>query len=112
MDSRHPLWRNPSLADSLAAGEHGLSDIDHGRRETFGSDAITGQVREVVHLPTNSWLPLFAALFLTVLCISLLVRAYPVALVGFGGALFLVLHWSWRRNLGQLPLVPAGRTTA
>src|SRR5690606_22940806 len=72
--TRHPLWEHPDLPYSIEAGEHGLSTADHGRRETWGSDVITGRVREVIHLPGNSFLPLWAALALAVVCIALLVR--------------------------------------
>ncbi|WP_290647606.1 cytochrome c oxidase subunit I [Aquisalimonas sp.] len=93
--TRHPLWEHPELPETIAAGEHGLARIDHGRRETYGSDAVTGKVREVIHLPSNSWLPLLAALSLAVVCIALLVRVYPVAALGAAGAMVFLLRWSW-----------------
>ncbi len=96
--TRHPLWEQPELPDTIARGQHGLSAIDHGRRETYGSDAITGRVREIFHLPANSWLPLLAALALAVVCVSLLARAYPVALLGVAGALVILLRWSWENG--------------
>lgn len=37
--SRHPLWDDPSLINSIPAGEHGLKSIKHGRRELYGTDA-------------------------------------------------------------------------
>ena len=36
--SRHPLWDNPELPHSIARGEHALGVIDHGRRETWGTE--------------------------------------------------------------------------
>ncbi|MCP1677197.1 cytochrome c oxidase subunit I+III [Natronocella acetinitrilica] len=96
--TRHPLWASPDLHDSIAAGAHGLTDISHGRRETYGSDAITGKVREVIHLSGNSWWPLFAALALAVVCISLLIRVYPLALLGIAVALVFLLRWSWENG--------------
>src|SRR5690606_31161158 len=80
--TRHPLWENPELPHTIAAGHHGLTDTSYGGRETWGTDAITGEVREIIHLPANSWVPLQAALTLAVVCICLLLRLYPLALAG------------------------------
>ena len=95
VDSRHPLWAHPALPETIAGGELGLPGAAHGRRETWGSDAVSGRVREIVHLPGNSWLPLLISLALAVVCVSLLVRAYGLALVGVLGALAGILRWSW-----------------
>ncbi len=107
LPTRHPLWEQPDLPESIAAGEHGLSSIEHGRRETYGTDAVSGRLREIIHLPGNSWLPLLAALSLAVVCISLLVRAYPAALLGVVGALYFLLRWSWVNGVhpAMAPLV-------
>jgi cytochrome c oxidase subunit I+III len=93
--TRHPLHEHPDLHASITAGQHGLPDAGHGRREIYGSDAVTGRVREVIHLPTNSWLPLLAALSLAVVCVSLLVRVYEVALLGVAATAVFTLRWSW-----------------
>ena len=106
--TRHPLHEDPQLHRSIAAGEHGLPNAEHGRREIFGSDAVTGRVREIIHLPTNSWLPLLAALALAVVCVSLLVRAYEFALLGVAGAAVFMLRWSWVNGAhpSMAPLTP------
>ncbi len=98
LDTRHPLWDRPELLESIPNGEHGLTAIDHGRRETYGSDAISGKVKEIIHLPTNSWLPFLGALALAVVCVSLLVRAYPVAVLGVVAAAVFILRWSWENG--------------
>lgn len=93
--TRHPMWSTPELPATIAAGRCTLAEIDHGRRETWGSDPISGNIREIIHLPGNSWLPFFTALTLSVLCISLLVRTYDIALTAFAISLILLLRWSW-----------------
>lgn len=98
IDTRHPMWHNPSLVESIAAGEHGLANVQALRRDIYGSDATTGKVQEVVHLPTNSWLPLMTASALAMLCISLLVKAYLVAIVFTVLALGLTLRWGWENG--------------
>ena len=96
--TRHPLWDHPDLPQTIPAGEHHLATFEHGRRETYGIDAITGKVKEIIHLPTNSWLPLQVSLFLAVVCISLLVGAYTLALLAVIGALVFILRWSWHNG--------------
>ncbi|HBP79536.1 MAG TPA: hypothetical protein DD685_11995, partial [Halomonas sp.] len=62
-----------------AEGKHSLAVASHGRREMWGTDPISGSVREIIHLPGNSWWPLFAASALAVVCLSLLTRVYLLA---------------------------------
>ena len=95
---RHPLWKDPDLPDSVARGEHALTVIDHGRRETWGSDPLTGKVREIIHLPGNSWLPFIASVFLAVLCLSLLNKFYWVALGATVATLVVLFRWSWENG--------------
>jgi cytochrome c oxidase subunit I+III len=98
IDSRHPLWDNPQLPDSIARGEHSLTVIDHGRRETWGTDPLTGKIREIIHLPGNSWWPFVAALILAVVCISLLAKAYLLAILASLVAAVVLLRWSWENG--------------
>lgn len=104
---RNPLWQNPELPEAIAQGEFRLADIDHGRRDILGTDAVTGKVREVITLPSNSWLPLLTALSLGVICVSLLVRAYEVAVMGVFATLVVALRWSWV-NGAHPAMAPAG----
>src|SRR5690606_18154573 len=60
--TRHPLWEHPELPDTIAEGKHALAELDHGRRDVLGTDPVSAKVREIVHLPTNSWIPLQVAL--------------------------------------------------
>ena len=96
--TRHPLWEHPELPRTIHEGQHDLASYTHGRRETWGSDAVSGKLRETIHLPGNSWWPLWCAVALAIVCISLLVRAYPVALIAFVVAVGLLLRWSWENG--------------
>ncbi|MCO5787172.1 cytochrome c oxidase subunit I [Pseudomonas sp. G11-1] len=93
--SRHPLWHNPQLPFEIEEGKHAMAVIRHGRRETWGSDAVTGRVREVVHLPSHSWIPLQAGVVLAIVCLSLLLKTYWLALGATLVAAFIMLRWSW-----------------
>lgn len=103
--TRHPLWESPQLPEQIDRGEHGLRDIDHGRREIYGTDAITGKVKEVIHLPTNTWLPMVSAAFLAVVCISLLIPVYSLAIAAAVLAAIVLFRWSWE-NGGHPKLAP------
>ncbi|HLT03671.1 MAG TPA: cytochrome c oxidase subunit I [Pseudomonas sp.] len=96
--NRHPLWHETDLGDSLARGEHALADVTHGRRETWGVEALTGRVRDITHLPGNTWIPFIAALLLAGLCLSLLVKQYGLALGLSLVILGVLLLWSWRNG--------------
>jgi cytochrome c oxidase subunit I+III len=99
LNSRHPLWDQPELPDTIAAGKHGLATMAHGRRETCGSDAIHGKPKEIIHLPGNTWLPLLGALALAGVCVSLLLRAYEISLLGVALAAAIFLRWSWENGV-------------
>ncbi|MEX1031947.1 MAG: cytochrome c oxidase subunit I [Cellvibrionaceae bacterium] len=97
-DARHPLWDRSDLPASMAQGQQWLPRADHGRRETLGSDPVTGRVREIIHLPGNSWLPFITALVLAVVCVSLLGKNHVVAFVATLIGLVLLLRWSWENG--------------
>ena len=43
--TRHPLWDRPALPEEIAQGRHQLPQAQHGRRETLGTDPVTGEPR-------------------------------------------------------------------
>ena len=93
--TRHPLWDDPQLPAEIAEGQHRLAEFHHGRRETIYSSGITASPQAVAHVPSNSWVPLQASVALAALCISLLARAYPVAIAVAIIASAMLLRWSW-----------------
>ncbi|QDP73347.1 cytochrome c oxidase subunit I [Legionella israelensis] len=96
--TRHPLWESPDLQQTIAEGKHALAVASHGRRETWGTDPVTGRVREIIHLPGNTWLPFLASGFLAVIFISLLLRYYLFTCFAFIIFLGIVLRWSWENG--------------
>ena len=99
--TRHPLWDQPDLPDSIAGGRHLLANAAHGRRETLGTDPVTGKIREVIHLPGNSWLPFITALVLAVICICLLIKLYWLAVAVTVISLGLLFRWSWENGVRE-----------
>lgn len=98
VETRHPLWEHPALPRDIAEARHALPHARHGRRETLGSDPLTGAPREVVHLPGNSFLPFQAGLVLATVCLSLLLKAYVVAALAAVVAVALLLRWVWENG--------------
>jgi cytochrome c oxidase subunit I+III len=96
--TRHPMWEMPDLPLSVAEARHALPHARHGRRETMGTDPVTGAPREVIHLPGNSFLPLYAGLVLAVVCISLLTKTYMLAAAASAVAVVILLRWSWENG--------------
>ncbi|MEX0740215.1 MAG: cytochrome c oxidase subunit I [Pseudohongiella sp.] len=95
ISTRHPLWHNSDLPASIAAGDHMLATTSHGRRETLLTEAGTARVQAIIHLPSNSWLPLLTALVMATVCITLLAKAYLWALGAAVLAAVFLLRWSW-----------------
>jgi cytochrome c oxidase subunit I+III len=98
VSSRHPLWQNPDLPATIAAGEHHLASIEHGRRETLGTDPINGKIRDITHVPSNSWIPLQTAIPIAVVCLCLLNKMYWGALVAAIVAFVMLFRWSWHNG--------------
>ena len=92
--TRHPLWNHPGLAEEMSEACHGLNERS-GIRETYGTNAVTAEAQERMHLPSNSWLPLGTAFVIALTCCALLASLYWVALATAIGALLLLLRWSW-----------------
>ncbi|MDI9817585.1 MULTISPECIES: cytochrome c oxidase subunit I [unclassified Legionella] len=99
--TRHPLWDKPNLQQTIAAGEHDLAIASHGRRETWGTDPVTGKIREIIHLPGNSWLPFFASLAIMILCLSLIVRNYLWAAIFTLVCFTILLRWAWINGMHE-----------
>jgi cytochrome c oxidase subunit I+III len=95
VSSRHPLWDQPELATAIAEGRGLLARASGDNREVLGTGAVQTEVRELIRLPGNSWIPLQLAAVLAVVCICLLLRAYPVALAATLLSLVMLFRWSW-----------------
>ncbi|ALN19293.1 cytochrome c oxidase subunit I [Ectopseudomonas mendocina] len=100
--TRHPMWECPDLGERIDKGEFALTVIDHGRRETWGVEPLTGKVREIIHLPGNSWLPFAASVFIAIMCLGLLTKFYWVALAACIVAVAVLLRWSWENGAHPL----------
>jgi cytochrome c oxidase subunit I+III len=95
--SRHPLWEATPVA--AAVGPPGLAAEGALERITPVTSGIDTGPQEVLSIPHETYLPLFAALGLALLFVGLLVAASTIAVVGVGLALVGAVWWVWRTDV-------------
>ncbi|MFN4087605.1 MAG: cytochrome c oxidase subunit I [Alphaproteobacteria bacterium] len=100
---RDPLWSDPALPGSTAAGRHRLPGDDAHQQESLGVDMISGRPTHVVVLPRPSWLPLWGGLAMAVFFLLFLVGQYALAPIGLLLALPVFLRWAWVNGLKADP---------
>ncbi|OAN79432.1 cytochrome c oxidase subunit I [Jannaschia sp. EhC01] len=94
--SREPLWDQPELTDRPAADIAGaLRRCPDGRRETIGSDPLTGEPMQVLRLPHPTWVPLISAFGVAMGFAATLAGQYWLVAVGFAIALAGFTAWVW-----------------
>jgi cytochrome c oxidase subunit I+III len=112
VQSRDPLWDNPTLGVEMAGGKHWLATPSPGRRQTISVDVISGRPQSVVELPGPTWLPLYAGLATAVFFVCVLFKFYVVAGAGALLALACFLRWAWQGGSSHDPdLVQASSDT-
>lgn len=97
VESREPLWENPSLPAEMAAGKHWLSNLEQRGRQTLGVDVLTGKPTMVIFVPTPAWLPLYSGLATGGFFVCVLLKWYAVSLLFAALTVALFLCWAWTR---------------
>ncbi|RFA24793.1 cytochrome c oxidase subunit I [Alkalilimnicola ehrlichii] len=100
---RDPLWVQPNLVEHTENGGGYLADPASGRRETLGTSVLQARPEEVIHLPTNTFLPLVSASFVAMFFVGFLFELYSVAAAGALLALASGFFWAWRSGDLQDP---------
>ncbi len=109
VESGNPLWDQPALARQLERGQGYLASAGSGRRETLGSSVLYGEPEEVIHLPSNTFLPLAAAGCTLLFFAGLLFQLYSAAAAGGLLAVGTFFLWAWRTgDRGEPIAVDAG----
>lgn len=94
VESRAPLHDNASLGAELASGHGYLGFVRSGRMETLSVHPLSGQIEQVVVLPTPSLKPLLTALATGSVFLGLLFKIYWFSIVGFAAVIMLFLTWT------------------
>ncbi|PZN28131.1 MAG: cytochrome ubiquinol oxidase subunit I, partial [Proteobacteria bacterium] len=95
VESAYPLWDQKNLVEDIKRGRCLLPDPSPNLRLTVGSTPTHGEIDHVIVVPKPSYLPLLAALALTVFFCGFLATQYALAALGFAGALAAFLVWAW-----------------
>ena len=97
---REPLWQAPSGAGYLAGPA--------ARREMLMTSAVRADPEQVVVLPGNTWMPLAAAGLVGAFFVSVLAKAYLVALLAAAAATVSFFAWAWRSTTRGEPQLDVG----
>lgn len=95
IESRYPLWDQPSLARSLSQGMGMLADSQGGRRLSPAGTEVEARVEMVQSLPGPSWTPMLTALCFAVVSLGILAEVHALAVASLLAALIAVLIWAW-----------------
>ncbi|MET0311219.1 MAG: cbb3-type cytochrome c oxidase subunit I [Burkholderiaceae bacterium] len=93
--SRHPLWDQRALPEEVEAGRHWLPGTVFGGRETLVTSVRNAELRHLLRLPSDGWLPFIAAAgtagFFLLLTVAWVVPAFVCGIV----AVAAIVRWLW-----------------
>ncbi|SDY34953.1 cytochrome c oxidase subunit I [Citreimonas salinaria] len=93
--SREPLWDQPELSDRPAHDVAGaLRACPDHRRETIGSDPVSGEPIQILRLPHPTWMPLISASGVALGFGATLASFYWLTVAGFATALAGITAWT------------------
>ena len=96
--STNPLWDQPTLSEEVERGQHYLPGTATGLRETIATSPVKAEPRYLMVLPTDSWLPVIAALgtagFFLLLTVKAILPAFIFGLMAVGGT----VAWLWESD--------------
>ena len=96
--SREPLWDRPALPGEVEAGRHWLPGTLFGGRETLVTSPVRAELRHLLRLPGDGWLPLVAAVgtagFFLLLTVSWVVTAFGFGLLSVAA----IVLWLWQSD--------------
>ena len=115
--TRDPLWGRLGLAAEVEEGRYWLPGTVFGGRETLVTSPRNAEIRHLLRLPTDGWLPFVAALgtagFFLLLTVSWVLPAFASGLLSLGA----IVAWLWgsdqpppraRAEIGEGVSVPVG----
>ena len=95
--SRHPLWEQRlDEGGAVSSLDRGML-LDSGK-ETIGTSALDAEPDMVLEMPGDSLAPLLLALGISILFVGLLLKIWPVTVLGGAVAALALLSWLWPRR--------------
>jgi cytochrome c oxidase subunit I+III len=95
VESREPLWDQPTLAAEVDSGQHYLPGVATGGRETIVTSAIDARPEYLLRLPGPTWLPLVAGVGTAAFFFLLTVKWNVAAAISAAVTLVSMLMWLW-----------------
>jgi cytochrome c oxidase subunit I len=95
VSSRYPLWSDPDLTRKVDEARFYLPDAEELKRETLVTTALDGEPVQCLRLPGNSWLPMWAAVFIGGSFIATTFHLYWTALGSGVIGVAVILVWLW-----------------
>jgi cytochrome c oxidase subunit I len=95
VSSRYPLWTDPELTRKVDEARFYLPDAEELKRETLVTTALDGEPVQCLRLPGNSWLPMWAAVFIGGSFIATTFHLYWTALGSGVIGVAVILVWLW-----------------
>jgi cytochrome c oxidase subunit 1/cytochrome c oxidase subunit I+III len=111
--SLNPLWDGRTLP-SMAEHRHDPQRTMLEHHKTLRTSELDARVEAIIAMPSDTTVPLWLALSLTVSVIGLLSGLYPLAIAGVVGMALAATVWLWKRPDTERPVdttAPVGRTT-
>ncbi|MGE4239252.1 cbb3-type cytochrome c oxidase subunit I [Ramlibacter sp.] len=93
--SREPLWDRPTLAAEVEAGRHWLPRTVFGGRETLVTSPVRAELRHLLRLPGDGWLPFIAAAGTAGFFLLLTVSWFVSAAVCGAVSIAAMVAWLW-----------------
>jgi cytochrome c oxidase subunit I+III len=109
--TRYPLWDQKDLIRNIDEGRYFLPDAEEEKRETLITGVLDAEPIQVLRLPGNSFLPMWAAIFVGGSFIAATFHWWiPTILSGVIG-IFVIMAWLWTGTsmIPEKPDKDAGR---
>jgi len=94
--SRYPLWDDPDLPRKVDEARYYLPDAEEGKRETLITSTLDGEPVQCLRLPGNSFVPMWAAIFIGGSFIATTFHLYWTALASGIVGIAAIIVWLWR----------------
>ena len=92
---RDPLWQDPTLPATIRDGRGFLAGAPRGVREILGTSLRAAVPEQVIRVSGSTWIPLVAALTLTLVLALFIAKLFLLAVIAFMGTIAVLLRWTW-----------------
>lgn len=100
--TRYPLWEEKGIPERIHAGDFLLPRPHENKRLAVSTGSVRAELEHVVIMPKPDFSPITAALGLTILFSSVLLKSYLVAFTGGLVFLLAMLRWFWQQPLADV----------